>query len=248
MDNVPLILSVETATLAGSISLMRGNKVLATLIGDNQISHSNRLLSEIEEVLSQVGCSLRDIDFFAVATGPGSFTGLRIGIATVKGLAYTLKRPCVGIPTLYAVAHSAKSCDRVVAVLPAGRGEVFVQMFQVSSVDVVPLDSATHIDPLSMLEKYSQFDDICWCGEGAHLHHDKIQTCANRNELPLVESSADSELEGGWRLLPKTMKLAEQVGALAFRKALEQQFQSPEALRAIYVRPSDAELKVKSTE
>ncbi|HEX6731353.1 MAG TPA: tRNA (adenosine(37)-N6)-threonylcarbamoyltransferase complex dimerization subunit type 1 TsaB [Pyrinomonadaceae bacterium] len=245
MDNAPLILSVETATLAGSVSLTRGNKVLLTLSGDNEVSHSNRLLSEIHDVLSQTGYSLRDLDFFAVATGPGSFTGLRIGIATVKGLAYTLKRPCIGVPTLHAVAHSAKSCERVVAVLPAGRGEVFVQMFQVSSEEIIPLDTATHIDPLSMLEKYSQFADLCWCGEGAHLHREKIQAWAERNGRQLLQSNPDTE---GWRLVPKTIMLAEQVGVLAFRMARDQQFQSPETLRAIYVRPSDAELKTKSAE
>jgi hypothetical protein len=121
-------------------------------------------------------------------------------------------------------------------------------MFQVSSEDVVPLDTATHIDPPSMLEKYSQFADICWCGEGAHLHREKIQACAIRIGRQLIESSATEIESGGWRLLPKTLRLAEQVGALAFRKASDQQLQSPEALSALYVRPSDAELKVKSAE
>ena len=83
MTSAPLILSVETATLAGSVSLVRGNDVLTTISGDNQVSHSNRLLSAIETALDQSGNSLADIDLFAVATGPGSFTGLRIGIATV---------------------------------------------------------------------------------------------------------------------------------------------------------------------
>lgn len=247
MDNRTLILSVETAMLAGSVSLSRGKEVLATVSGDNQVSHSNTLLSEIDQVLNEAGYSLADIDLYAVATGPGSFTGLRIGIATVKALAFTLQRPCIGIPTLYAVAHSARSCERVVAVLPAGRGEVFVQMFRVSSEDIVPLDSATHISPLRMLEKYSQFADICWCGEGAHTHREKIKDCAEGNRRHLIESTYD-ESHSGWRLLPKTTRLAEHVAALAFQKARENGLESPEALRAIYVRPSDAELNAKPAE
>jgi tRNA threonylcarbamoyladenosine biosynthesis protein TsaB len=248
MDNAPLILSVETATLAGSVSLARGDEVLSTISGDNEVSHSNRLLSEIDSVLTEAGYSLPDIDLYAVALGPGSFTGLRIGIATVKGLAFTLKKPCVGIPTLCAVAYSARRCDRVVAVLPAGRGEVFVQMFRVSSEEVVPLETATHITPLAMLEKYSHFADICWCGEGAHLQQDKIRDFAERNQRELIESSTDTDPRSGWRLLPKTTKLAEQVAALASRRANEKELQSPESLRAIYVRPSDAELKSKPAE
>jgi len=248
MNKAPLIMSIETATLAGSVSLSRGQEVLATISGDNQVSHSNTLLLEIDKVLSQAGYSLRDIDLYAVATGPGSFTGLRIGIATVKALAFTLNKACIGIPTLQAVAHSARSCERAVAVLPAGRGEVFVQMFSVSTEDVVPLDNATHIAPVDMLEKYSQWPEICWCGDGAHLYRDKIKTFADSNELQLVELSADTEVQGVWRLLPKTTMLAEDVGALAFRRAGENEPDSPEALKAIYVRPSDAELKAKSAE
>lgn len=246
MENSPLILSIETATLAGSISLSQGNEVLATIIGDNQVSHSNTLLLEINKLLSQAGYALPDIDLYAVACGPGSFTGLRIGIATVKALASTLRRPCIGIPTLDAVAHSARSCERVVAVLPAGRGEVFVQMFKGSLEDVVPLDTATHIPPLEMLEKYSQFTNICWCGDGAHLYGDKISAAAGSIEQPMRESGA--EPQKGWKILPKTTPLAESVAALAYKRAKENNFQTPEALSAIYVRPSDAELKAKPTE
>ena len=245
MTSAPLILSVETATLAGSVSLVRGDEVLTTISGDNQVSHSNRLLSEIETALDHTGYSLADIDLFAVATGPGSFTGLRIGIATVKGLAYSLSKPCVGIPTLQAVAYSARDCERVVAVLPAGRGEVFVQSFQISADAVLALESATHIDPASMLKKYAEYAAICWCGEGAHIHRDKIKDWADRNQRPFIESAQSSDSGPSWRLLPKTAGLAEQVAALAFRRANEKQFQTPEALSAIYVRPSDAELKAK---
>src|SRR6185503_14470067 len=98
--NEPLILSVETATLAGSIALSRGSQVLATRVGKPEVSHSNTLLSEIDEILSGQDLSVQNIDLFAVASGPGSFTGLRIGIATVKALATTLDRFCIGIPTL----------------------------------------------------------------------------------------------------------------------------------------------------
>jgi tRNA threonylcarbamoyladenosine biosynthesis protein TsaB len=243
---VPLILSIETATLGGSVSLSRGNELLTTISGDNQVSHSNTLLLEINKLLIQTGCELQDIDLYAVASGPGSFTGLRIGIATVKALASTLERPCIGVPTLDAVAYSARSCERIVAVLPAGRGEVFVQMFEGSLEDVVPLDTATHIPPLEMLEKYSQFTNICWCGEGAQLYGDKITAAAGNNERQISESRAKPRID--WKILPKTTPLAENVAALAYKRAKANNFQTPEALSAIYVRPSDAELKVKPTE
>src|SRR6185369_6723942 len=150
----PFILSLVTATLAGSIALSRGPTILAKEVGRPDVSHSNTLLSDINEILSKLDLSIRDIDLFAVANGPGSFTGLRIGLATVKALATTLDRSCIGIPTLEAIAHSAGIADAVVAMLPAGRGEVFVQMFSTSRDSVTPLDQPQHLSPERAIDKY----------------------------------------------------------------------------------------------
>src|SRR5262245_28629135 len=110
-----IILSVETATLRGSVSISKGNSILGQLAGEAQVSHSNTLLADINRILTQTGLQLDQADVFAVATGPGSFTGLRIGIATVKALSATLGRPCAGIPTLEAIAHAAGESTRSVA-------------------------------------------------------------------------------------------------------------------------------------
>ena len=228
IEQRPLILSVETATLAGSVALSRGEEIVAALAGDSGISHSNTLLNDIDKLLREAQMELSEVEVFAVATGPGSFTGLRIGIATVKGLAATLNRPCAGVPTLQAVALSAGASDRTVALLPAGRGEVFAQLFSVTNEGLVTeLDKATHISPQRLLEKYSSLESLLWCGEGA---------IANRT---LLETKPD------WRIVPPSTNLATHVAALALRRFRENQVVDPDALQAIYVRPSDAELKVQ---
>ena len=135
--SLPLILSVETATLSGSVAVARGQEILGVVSGDSSISHSNTLLGDVDQLLTQTGITLPEIDLFAVATGPGSFTGLRIGIATIKALAATLDRPTAGIPTLAAVALSGGVSAESVALLPAGRGEVFTQLFSVLRPDFV---------------------------------------------------------------------------------------------------------------
>ena len=225
----PQILSVETATLSGSVAFSRGEKVLAALTGDSGVSHSNTLLSDIDRVLREAQVELADVDLFAVATGPGSFTGLRIGIATVKGLAATLDRPTAGVPTLHAVALAAGPSPRSVALLPAGRGEVFAQLFSVTKEGLVTeLDKPTHISPSKLLEKYGSLESVLWCGPGA---------IANKK---LLENSASPE----GRLAPAVTNLATHVARLALMKFHEQQLVHPDALQAIYVRPSDAELKV----
>lgn len=166
-----------------------------------------------------------EIDLFAVASGPGSFTGLRIGIATVKGLASTLNQPCVGVPTLEAVALAGGESTRSVALMPAGRGEVFAQLFSVSKEGfVTALDQPTHISPRRLLEKYGSLEDVLWCGEGA---------------------IANSALLEKGRIATPVSNLATYVAALALTRFRENQLQQPEALKAIYVRPSDAELKVQ---
>lgn len=228
----PLILNVETATLAGSVALSRGDTIVAALAGDSGISHSNTLLNDIDKLLLEAQVDLSEIDLFAVATGPGSFTGLRIGIATVKGLAATLDRPCAGVPTLHAVALSAGASEQSVALLPAGRGEVFAQLFSVTGEGLVTeLDKATHISPQRLLAKYGSLESVVWCGEGA---------VANNALLASVETHP------GWRIAPPTRNLATHVASLALAAFRNDQVSHPDALQAIYVRPSDAELKVVS--
>ena len=225
----PLILSVETATLSGSIAVSRGDEVLGALSGNPQISHSNTLLSDIDHVLSQTQIALPEIDLFAVAVGPGSFTGLRIGIATIKALAETLNRPSAGIPTLEAIALSGGVSEASVALLPAGRGEVFTQMFSVGGDNSVePRDEAAHIPPARLFERYGHLDSVIWCGEGAKVHRELIEKeAAGRN----------------WRIVSDTTNLAVQVSKLALQRFNRQEFNDGYSLRAIYVRPADAQLK-----
>lgn len=246
MSSEPLILSVETATLAGAVALSQGTEIIASLDGDKNTSHSNTLLREIDTLLKRARRDLAEVDLFAVATGPGSFTGLRIGIATVKGLAFTLNRPCVPVPTLEAIAHSAGVCEKVIAVLPAGRGEVFVQMFSVSTDAVTPLDDALHISPAAMLMKYSTVRDLCWIGDGAVVHRDKIRAFAEHDRIRFIDSDQASEPAETWRLISSPANLAENVAVLARRKIHNNGTQDAKDLRAIYVRPSDAELKTQS--
>jgi len=230
MPTDPLILAVETATLAGSIAIVHGDELIAGSNGDPTISHSNTLLSDLDQLLHHNEIQLPRIDLFAVAAGPGSFTGLRIGIATIKALAATLSRPTAAIPTLQAIALASGPSNATVALLPAGRGEVFAQLFSVSHDAVVSArDDASHIAPQKMFEKYGSLEKVLWCGEGA---------IAQRVLIESMSSGRD------WRIAPQPDNLARYVGALALRNFRAGQLVAPDALQAIYVRPSDAELKV----
>jgi tRNA threonylcarbamoyladenosine biosynthesis protein TsaB len=247
MAEAAVILSVETATLGGSVCIARGNKVLASSVGNPEISHSNSLLNDITECLATAQVLLRGIDLFAAASGPGSFTGLRIGLATVKALSATLGRPCVGIPTLHAIAHAAGPSTATLALLPAGRGEVFVQMFSVSKdANVIALDTPAHLAPQQIFARYSANTTIKLSGPGAHVHHEFLRELAQKNGTPVFDElngSAERDLQPGWTLTPMDRDLSQSVAALALQELDRDNVGSAHSLSAIYVRPSDAELK-----
>ena len=231
-----LILSVETATLGGSVYVGRAGEELSSRTGTPEVSHSNTLLRDIDESLKDAGVTLADVDLFACALGPGSFTGIRIGIATVKALASTLDRPALGVPTLKAVAHAAGPSQTTVALLPAGRGELFAQAFSVSAEgDVVELDQAAHLSPQKLIEKYRNLTGVMWAGPGAELQSKFLQAAAAGLGFQFGEPD-------GWTIFKGTPNLARHVAALALRSHQSQNLQTAESLSAIYVRPSDAEL------
>jgi tRNA threonylcarbamoyladenosine biosynthesis protein TsaB len=231
MPSEPLILAVETATLAGSIAIARGEEVLGAFSGDPAVSHSNTLLADLDRLLAETKIKLPEIDLFAVAVGPGSFTGLRIGIATVKALAVTLARPCAAIPTLQTIALAGGASDASLALLPAGRGEVFAQLFSVSNDGTVTaLDQPSHIAPKQMIDKYGSRERLLWCGYGAIAQRELIE-----------RASAGKQ----WRIASQPENLARYVAALALRNFRLDQLVAADALQAIYVRPSDAELPSK---
>jgi tRNA threonylcarbamoyladenosine biosynthesis protein TsaB len=245
----PIILSLETATPGGSVYLARGNVQLAARIGDPQISHSNSLLNDINQSLDESGLSLQDVDLLACALGPGSFTGLRIGIATLKALSSTLGRPAAGIPTLKAVAHAAGPSNAAVALLPAGRGELFAQMFTVSQDHTVTeIDSAAHLSPQKLIEKYQTFRELIWAGPGAHQQREFLEQCATEIGIDFTEDTSNlagdpsQPVSDNWRLAAKEPNLAAHVAALALQLFERGEVQFADSIQAIYVRPSDAEL------
>jgi tRNA threonylcarbamoyladenosine biosynthesis protein TsaB len=124
------VLGVDTATRSCSVAVLIENKPAAELATVSERTHSVRLMSMIRDVLALAKLELKEIDGFAVTVGPGSFTGLRIGISTVKGLAFAAAKPCVGISTLEALAFPCLPCpQRICTLMDARKGEVYAAFF-----------------------------------------------------------------------------------------------------------------------
>ena len=239
----PVILAIETGTRAGSVALARAEEILASRSGDAASSHSQDLIENIDAVLQEAGVELSAVGLLAAAIGPGSFTGLRIGLATAKSLAVSLDRRCVGVSTLGAVAHAAGVAAQIVALLPAGRGEVFAQMFAVRDDAIEPLDEPAHISPQALIARYGTYPQLTWAGEGAHAQIDLLRSEARAKGIELTVDTRQQETNG-WRLAPPARRLAEDVARLAFREWRRGNVIDPAELRANYVRASDAEIKI----
>src|SRR5690242_19383342 len=125
------VLALETSTLAGGVALMDGERLVAEYVLDVGVTHSERLLAVIDRVLADARWAPRDLEGLAVSIGPGSFTGLRVGVSTVKGLAWALGLPIAAVPTLDAMAAAVPSSAwPVCPILTARRGEVYASLYR----------------------------------------------------------------------------------------------------------------------
>ena len=137
------ILSIETSTSICSVAIHEQGELLALAEIKEPGAHAEKLLLLVDEVLEKAGLSFGDLDAVAVSQGPGSYTGLRIGVSTAKGIAYALEIPLIGINTLQAMAASQQVAtgDYVVAVLDARRKEVYTQTFGDSLQELSPIEA-----------------------------------------------------------------------------------------------------------
>jgi tRNA threonylcarbamoyladenosine biosynthesis protein TsaB len=134
-----LLLALETASSHASVALLEGERLIAEVGASGARPHSARVLPAIHSLLELAGASVSDLGGYAVSVGPGSFTGLRVGVATVKGLAFGDEVPVAAVPTLEALASSAHASNLpVLACLDARRGEVYAAAWAAGGEVLVP--------------------------------------------------------------------------------------------------------------
>ena len=245
MKSEPLILGIETATRAGGVAVARGEQVLASRTGDAGVSHSTNLLEMIEEVLHQAQVKISEVDLFAVAEGPGSFTGLRIGLATVKAFAAHLNRKVAGVSTLAAVAHASAAEGEIIALLPAGRGEVFAQRFSVDKGNVEAMDHPRHLSPSAVMERYGEIERLTVAGEGVRMFEKRGVPPSGGGEEKKSEPPKGGTPNQRWIVIDESLNLAPSIALLGLRNHGEGKSVAPEELHAVYVRASDAEINAQ---
>jgi tRNA threonylcarbamoyladenosine biosynthesis protein TsaB len=232
------ILALETATGACTVAVADDDHILAELTLQVPRAHSTRLMPLIAQAIGESGVPKGELDAIAVGIGPGSFTGLRIGLATAKGLAYALDKPCVGVSTLAAMAYgTGAQIGLAVPMLDAKRGEVFAGIYAVGDRDpatwaeLLP-PSHLHVDHLAEelrslragLRHTWQF--VTCCGDVAAAYTEKLG----------LEPGVARVAPAG-ALLPRASAVAA-VGRSLLARGLGLE---PEALVPVYLRKSEAE-------
>ncbi|MBE6599966.1 MAG: tRNA (adenosine(37)-N6)-threonylcarbamoyltransferase complex dimerization subunit type 1 TsaB [Ruminococcaceae bacterium] len=162
-----LILSIDSSAVAGSVALCDGERLLSEYTVNLGNTHSETLLPMIEHILKLSGYTTDDIDIFACSEGPGSFTGIRIGAATIKGLAFSTGKPCIGVSTLEALAYNLCGFDGIICpVMNARRGQVYNAVFD---KDLNRLTEDRAIAASDLARELENYDRVYLCGDGTRV-------------------------------------------------------------------------------
>jgi tRNA threonylcarbamoyladenosine biosynthesis protein TsaB len=227
------ILAIDTSTRVGSIALVEGPVLKAQQILNIRATHNQRLLPGIERILDDAGWSLDDLDAFAVSLGPGSFTGLRIGLSIVKGLAWASGKPLAAVPTLDALAANV-SCGphKICPILDARKGEIYTALYRHGHEGIPQrLTSYTAIKPAELVALISETTVII--GDGLLSHGDYLKReLGNRLILPPPHLSVIQASSVAW---------------LGWHKLRSGESDDVSSCTPLYVRPSEAEVNRKST-
>ena len=175
-------------------SVPRTNRILAQASINMKITHSQTLMPLVENTLKAAGLTLNDIDGFAVSNGPGSFTGLRISVSAVKGMAFAGNKPVCGVSTLLALAHNLSGRDCIACpVMDARRGEVYNALFDISGETITRLteDRAISLDELG--DELAEFTEkeVVFAGDGAELAFEHFDgACSIAGEIIRWQNAA----------------------------------------------------------
>ncbi len=214
------ILAIESSAKAASVAIADGGKILAEMFINTGLKHSVTIMPSIEQVCTATGIRVSDMDRIAISKGPGSFTGLRIGMAAAKGLAWACGIPCCAVSTLRAAAVNVAHLDGTIcAVMDARAGQVYNALFSAKSGVITRLCEDRAIAMSDLFCELSDKKDVILVGDGADI-------CYN-------------ESRGAFAVAPEHLKYQRASGVALL--AQDAATISPEELSPEYIRLPQAE-------
>lgn len=227
------LLAIDSSAKSASTAIVEDGKLISECYVNTTLTHSTTLMPMVDNMLKQADLKIEDIDALCINTGPGSFTGIRIGVAAVKGLAFMRNLPCASVSTLESMAYNFTDTDCIVCgTMDARCNQVYTALFQVRNGAVTRLtdDDAISIDALEQMLKseYSDYDgNIYLAGDGAALCFNKF-----------------TDMPGNIILAGENRRYQRAYGAAlaAFNK---NEFIDSASVMPVYLRPPQAERELK---
>ena len=225
------VLAIDTSSNVATVAVMEDELLLGEYILNHKKTHSQKIMTMIEQILSELELNVQDIDIFAAAIGPGSFTGLRIGVATVKALAHATGKPVVSVGTLEALAYNVPYAEHIIVpIMDARRDNVFTASYiwdegfkEIGEPEAISIDEC--------LESCGEFLDTIFVGDGVKVHREYIK-----------------EKLGDKAIFPPANALnsrASSVAALALDKAKRGETQSYLEMKPYYIRSDHGGFELK---
>ena len=217
------VLAIDTSTVMASCALLDEENLLGEFSLNQNMGHSENLVPMVKNLLDNLNLKVSDIDLYGIALGPGSFTGLRIGIATVKAFAHVYNKPIVGISTLEGLAFNVRTSGVIVPMIDARKNRVYTGIYSWQDGHLNNIEEPTAMEIDELLEHLNEnYNNIMVNGNGIYIHREKIKdklgdkvqfapfiqnTCraASIGELALLKKQ-EGKLENYFSLVPEYIR------------------------------------------
>jgi tRNA threonylcarbamoyladenosine biosynthesis protein TsaB len=228
--NTMKVLGVDTSTMTAGIGIVEDDDILVEVKFSVKITYSEMLLFCIDQALKNVSLKIEDMDGFAISIGPGSFTGLRIGLSTLKGLSFATGKPLASVPSLDALAYLSLYCQYpVVTILDAKKNQVYASIYDTKDGELKRQSDYLVMNVEDLVKRISQ--RCLFVGPGAKLYRKKL--------IELLKDKA--YFSQGEQSLPSGATVA----LLGSKKLISGQLEDVVNLEPLYLRKSEAELKFR---
>lgn len=222
------LLAIDTSSKAASVAVISDNELIGEYTIINNQNHSIKLLPMIDQILDNLSLDISEINFFAVANGPGSFTGLRIGVATVNGLAQALNRPVIGVSILDGLAYNFIHFDGLVApILDARREQVYTAIYSTKEHKLERITDYLAIPILELVE-FVKNKEVLLTGDGL-----------NQTFIEIIKENLGEKAI--FPPKPLINRNIAGIAAIAYEKALAGSYLKYNQLQPFYIRQSQAE-------
>ena len=229
----PIILAIDTSSKVTSLAVAQGERLLRSSAELHDDQRSETLWSDVQSLLERLGKTISDVALFGVCTGPGGFTGLRVGISAAKGFSAATNKPIVGVTSLEAAAVSAEAADLVCVMVNAYKGDVYSQLFSFYGDGLPRSENEPIVSSYQhALERVLDVDELILAGD------------ALEPGMKIIQDFISKHRKGNWVVDRAHHELAVAIAKIAYLKSRRREFASADTVRACYVRPSEAEIKL----